>query len=482
MAGSWTKFRPTSTEGNADFVQYGIVCYKSGETFEIEYTDTSKAGQSFELIVGYDNEESWLGATIATKTGTVPSSGKCQYSLPLSAVDYLISNQIQGYTDKGANQAFLGAFIYFSDEYASEKHFAVWNPEAFVSATKIYRSDSAGNPLDSGEYITYAGHIGFDLPNSEISSGYATDAFLPTGRYTFSARSGTSEDAETGYITNQGTEVSYRNGRNGHDIKITLNCTGFDFSDVQCTFKAEILKAIESDAVFYASEDFVYTFSDSPLYLSSENRGVGIGGPPVNGNEAEKSFETYWNARFHRKLFAGGVDMTLDEETLTLWTEILGGGVTLSKILKLLLPDAYKSHICVTCATQQTLKKSYSKISLTNQNAKQGSAFERYDGGVRVLKECYIQLSGSLYSNGGLQSGDTVFIAIYLNGSLSNTVHTQKISGSGANFFGIPPMIMRMYPDDIIHLYAYNSVAARGTIPDYYQTHLTITEWRERPA
>ena len=87
MAGSWTKFRPTSAEGYADYSKYGIVCYKKDETFEIEYTDTSKIGQTFELIVGYNNEESWIGETIATKTGTVPSSGKCQYSMPLSSID-----------------------------------------------------------------------------------------------------------------------------------------------------------------------------------------------------------------------------------------------------------------------------------------------------------------------------------------------------------------------------------------------------------
>lgn len=326
MAGSWTKFRPTSAEGYADYSKYGIVCYKKDETFEIEYTDTSKIGQTFELIVGYNNEESWIGETIATKTGTVPSSGKCQYSMPLSSIDYIISNRIQGYTDKGANQAFLGVFIYFNDDYASENHFAVWNPEAFVSASKIYRSDSVGNPLDSGEYITYAGHIGFDLPNSSVSGGYADDAFLPVGKYTLLATNGTLEQSETGYVTNLGTEESYQNGRNGYDITITLDCSGFNFSEIQCVFTAEILKDIESDSAFYTSEGFVYTFSDSPFYLSSKNRGIGIGGPPVNGNEAESSFESYWNARFHRKLFVGDVDMTFDEETISLWTEILGGG------------------------------------------------------------------------------------------------------------------------------------------------------------
>lgn len=305
MAGSWTKFRPTSEEGYADYSQYGVVCYKKGETFDIEYTDTSKVGQTFELIVGYTDEESWIGEVIATKTATVPSNGRCSYSMPLSFIDYAISDKLQGNMQKGVNQAFIGAFVYFNDEYESEQHFTVWNPEAFLSNFKLYRSDNVGNPYDAGVYITAAGHIAFDLPNSEVSGGYAEDAFLPAGKYTFSISDGVHEESETQYITNQGTEESYQTNRNGYDFKITLNCEDFDFLEVKATFLSSIEKTLQSGNYFYQSEPFIYTFSDSPIYLSSQNRGIGFGGPPIHGTEALSSVDIHWDVYFNRGVNIG---------------------------------------------------------------------------------------------------------------------------------------------------------------------------------
>ena len=148
----------------------------------------------------------------------------------------------------------------------------------------------------------------------------------------------------------------------------------------------------------------------------------------------------------------------------------------LNTILQGLIKRSDLSSIVVRKGAEQTLTKTYAKITIDTISHEHGDAFTVSNGGVVVNKTMRALVGGSLYSNGSLVAGDTVFVALYLNGELSATVCTQRVEGGGAQIFPIPICIMDLDEGDRVDIYAYNNVAARGVIPAYYSTRLTITE------
>lgn len=149
---------------------------------------------------------------------------------------------------------------------------------------------------------------------------------------------------------------------------------------------------------------------------------------------------------------------------------------TLNEILYETGKRICKSFIAVYKSAQQTLPKTtYAKITMGAISEKMGDAFELYDGGVRATREVYALLGGALYCNGGLTANDTVYIKLYVNNVAGSTIYTQK-SVAGAQSFPIAPAIVHLGAGDIIHFYATNATAARGTLPAYYQNRMVLIE------
>ena len=150
----------------------------------------------------------------------------------------------------------------------------------------------------------------------------------------------------------------------------------------------------------------------------------------------------------------------------------------LNQILQWLIEKSQKAHICVSCNTQQTLSTTEKKISLSELHADSnaGDVFEPYNGGVRVLKDSYVSVTGALYSNTGLAEGDLVYIGFYINSTRYTTVQGQKVGAPNANTFTIAECILKLNAGDVLYIYALNQSGPRGTIPTYYQNRLTVKE------
>ncbi|MCB6992881.1 hypothetical protein LI177_05200 [bacterium 210820-DFI.6.37] len=134
-----------------------------------------------------------------------------------------------------------------------------------------------------------------------------------------------------------------------------------------------------------------------------------------------------------------------------------------------------KSAITVSKSEEQTLTTSSAKIVVGEVNANFGDAFAASGGGVLINKDCYIEVSGSVYISGGLTSKDNVKVEFWLNNTLNTTV-SYEAAANGIMLIPVSPFVFKATRGDIIHLYAANNTGARGTIPAYYRTRLTVKE------
>ena len=321
MAGTWQKWNAIYEGETPPSIERDIFILKKGSINRVQfaYTDTAKAGKECRILIYMEDLEETQAKTLQEYRGTVSSTGKVTGAVLFDSIPFPFPVT----SEKTHNVAKIFVYIEFDDSTYAEKSFQVWVPEVLVSNFKVYRSDSSGNYSNSQNYITMSAHVGYDLPSRAIASSFDS-LFCPIGAYYFGIEG--KDVTEWGFVTNTGTEEAYRKARNGYDVSITLEATGCDFKRIRCIFKTEILKDVGSTVVYYASEEFYYEISDSPFYLSAKNKGIGIGGAPLNASEANPLFEVHWNAQFNRNLSVNGIDMTLSDETIALWTKILGGG------------------------------------------------------------------------------------------------------------------------------------------------------------
>lgn len=422
------------------------------------------------FTVSYDDDFSNQRLLYLSHTNVAVGSSVSS-ELKLTGIDFSKSN-IRCITAK-TNQV---------DVIPSEFTMAIWKPEIVLNSFHAYRSDGDKNASTTGQYVTVEGNVSFDLPNLEAITNIGgtlmplpSGDFSPVGQYRFKITDGENTIySDYAYVTNQGTLESYQNTKNGIEFSEVINCSTINLDSANISIETEIVSEIGGIVGYEGDGAEVLMSKNVYFHMSPNGRGLGIGGIPMHGNYKAPALDIHWPV-YLKQFFSNGINMTLSDETIALWSEILGGGVTLDTILaKLAVP---KSVICARIATQQTLKNTYAKIVFGTTSNIRGDGFTlQSDGGIKINRDMYALVSGNLYSNRGLVASDTVFIAIYLNGASSAGVYTQKVAASGANGFPITPCPMNLQAGDVVHIYAYNSVAARGVLPAYYQNRIVLSE------
>lgn len=222
------------------------------------------------------------------------------------------------------------------EQFDSREVFA-WKPEILLNKIEVFRCDISGYKTLQGNCISIAGNVSADLINFDTTTFYGkpplrlSSEFLPVGYYKIKITDGTHEAfSEDAYITNGGTYDSYRKAKNGFDFSFIVDCSTVDLDNAICVFEGAVLDKIGGLEICN-NELEIPLESNNFFHMSPDGFGMGFGGPPIHGNFSRPWLDVHWPAYFSNKCVAkeldvGGVDMTLDEETINLWSEILGGG------------------------------------------------------------------------------------------------------------------------------------------------------------
>lgn len=286
------------------------------------------------FTVSYDDDFSNQRLLYLSHTNVAVGSSVSS-ELKLTGIDFSKSN-IRCITAK-TNQV---------DVVPSEFTMAIWKPEIILNSFHAYRSDGSKNASTTGQYVTVEGNVSFDLPNLEAITNIGgtlmplpSGDFSPVGQYRFKITDGENTIySDYAYVTNQGTLESYQNTKNGIEFSEVINCSTINLDSANISIETEIVNEIGGIVGYEGDGAEVLLNKNVYFHMSPNGRGLGIGGIPMHGNYEAPALDIHWPV-YLKQFFSNGIDMTLDEETVSLWTEILGGGVTLSRILSKLGVD-----------------------------------------------------------------------------------------------------------------------------------------------
>lgn len=279
------------------------------------------------FTVSYDDDFSNQRLLYLSHTNVAVGSSVSS-ELKLTGIDFSKSN-IRCITAK-TNQV---------DVVPSEFTMAIWKPEIILNSFHAYRSDGSKNASTTGQYVTVEGNVSFDLPNLEAITNIGgtlmplpSEDFSPVGQYRFKITDGENTIySDYAYVTNQGTLESYQNTKNGIEFSEVINCSTINLDSANISIETEIVNEIGGIVGYEGDGAEVLLNKNVYFHMSPNGRGLGIGGIPMHGNYEAPALDIHWPV-YLKQFFSNGIDMTLDEETVSLWTEILGG-VTLSRIL-----------------------------------------------------------------------------------------------------------------------------------------------------
>lgn len=211
-------------------------------------------------------------------------------------------------------------------------NYFIWKPEISLNKLQAYRSDGDKNASNTAQFVTVEGSISYDLTNDALAQNiigpmvFGTVSLTPVGRYRFKVTDGSnSAYSDYAYVTNTGTLDAYQKAKNGIEFSEVVNCSGIDIDSAVCEIESAILTEVGGTVIYEGDKVGALLNENIYLHLSPSGMGMGIGGIPMHGNYAAPALDIHW-LTYIKRLYVRDVDMTLDEETISLWTEILGGG------------------------------------------------------------------------------------------------------------------------------------------------------------
>lgn len=287
------------------------------ELYTIHNLVSRSAGKPYSMLIRYDDDTSQ--AIIHSEVGILPDLGRVVFDVDASQLDFSCNGRVVhvelSTVDKDGTTTRKETYNH-----------VFWKPEITLSKIHAHRSDEFKSISTSGGYLTVEGHISFGLINSEIVNSWIVDTFLPIGRYRIKVTDGVnSVYSDYAYVTNQGTYISYQNAKNGFYFEEVIDCNSLKLDELSCFIDAAILTEIGGEIIYTGDDREIPIDTNDYFYFSPKNMGMGIGGIPMHGNYNTPAIDIHWPT-YMKKLDVGGVDMTLDDETIKLWTEILGGG------------------------------------------------------------------------------------------------------------------------------------------------------------
>lgn len=198
----------------------------------------------------------------------------------------------------------------------------------------------------------------------------------------------TAEDPKGTYARVKGVwEYSDVSGKNTITAKLTIQKTGGSVTNIS-TAAAVNTWYTASNVSIAASYIVTLTVTDTVGNVASESITIMSGAKAMSfksdgagiaiGKYAEREgLEVDWDARFNNGFVVDDIDYVLDADTIALWTEILGGGVTLKGILahlgqqRIAVPITYNttncSGIAYTCYAYPLLKTVKMNVRFTRK-------------------------------------------------------------------------------------------------------------------
>ena len=140
--------------------------------------------------------------------------------------------------------------------------------------------------------------------------------------------------------------------------------------------------------------------------------------------------------------------------------------------------DKTQSMIVIGQSNSQELTSTEDTLILGETRVVHGNKLTRSGNGVLIGSGVnYVEVSGQMYINAGLSTGDTLTVsAVRYSGGATSKISSLSTKCAGASL-GMPlsPAMFSVSEGDIIYLQARNSTSARGTVPAYSSlTFLTV--------
>lgn len=144
--------------------------------------------------------------------------------------------------------------------------------------------------------------------------------------------------------------------------------------------------------------------------------------------------------------------------------------------------NSHRSHIQIRPEKDFSVTSTQQVIPLPTVASLRGDLFEATSLGIRVKRTSYILITGSIYINKGLQTGDVCFSTFEGSGVEPEIYESWTwSSGKAAGallFMPLPMVVVSCSPNTLISVTIHNQTASRGNIPNYIQTNLLALEWR----
>lgn len=140
--------------------------------------------------------------------------------------------------------------------------------------------------------------------------------------------------------------------------------------------------------------------------------------------------------------------------------------------------DKTQSMIIIGQSSSQGLTTTEAALSLGTTRFMNGNKLTRSGNGVLIGSGVnYVEVSGQMYINTGLSTGDTITLSVaaYSGGATSKISSLNTKCAGTMHGMALSPALFSVSEGDIIYLQACNASSARGTVPAYsVNTFLTV--------
>ena len=139
--------------------------------------------------------------------------------------------------------------------------------------------------------------------------------------------------------------------------------------------------------------------------------------------------------------------------------------------------DKTQSMIIIGQSSSQGLTTTEADLSLRATRFMNGNKLTRSGNGVLIGSGVsYVEVSGQMYINTGLTTGDTITLSVARDsgGTTSKISSLNTKCAGGMHGMALAPAMFSVSEGDIIYLSACNASSARGTVPAY-PTHTFLT-------
>lgn len=139
--------------------------------------------------------------------------------------------------------------------------------------------------------------------------------------------------------------------------------------------------------------------------------------------------------------------------------------------------DKTQSMIVIGQSSSQNLSTTETTLILGGTRVMHGNKLTRSGNGVLIGSGVnYVEVSGQMYINAGLSTGDTLTLsAARDSGGATSKISSLNTKCSGVMLgMALSPVMFSVSEGDIIYLQACNVTSARGTVPTY-PTHTFLT-------